>query len=522
MILCISTYSATAPLTAFAKQYGFRGATLHGVNPVILASGLSVDYDEVSKEAEKLRLGLTRADNVEIEFGYGGKTYRLRLDLGGQEAQKSHGLCRGGPDVANLPAGEVYFVPKGAEGEFPMKYEDGTLGLMTVRDGRVVDATLLQGSENTVAAHRDKLRSDPATGELGELGLRHAKAPVSGRDIQDEKIFGTFHIATGRSDHLGGGITPDRFEHKGNATHDDILYSPTKTPEIMGERVVMRRNRRIGDGHREIQAYRVPAQSDRAVMPVNLYETDRLLAEYLLFHYGQPEEILPWSFGPSGALDFAVRVVSESLDFASLPASARALDLGCAVGRSSFELARHCQTVVGIDSSANFIRAANGLRIRGSLPYARTDEGRLVTPLEARVPAEIDRQRVQFETGDAGALRADLGRFDTALLINLIDRLPEPQRCLDQLPGLLDPGAQLVIASPYTWMEEYTSLDNWLGGYELADKRVSTFDTLREKLAPDFDFVRSVDLPFLIREHTRKFQWSVSRAGVWRKRQAVS
>ena len=40
MILCISTYSATAPLTAFAKQYGFRGATLHGVNPVILGSGL--------------------------------------------------------------------------------------------------------------------------------------------------------------------------------------------------------------------------------------------------------------------------------------------------------------------------------------------------------------------------------------------------------------------------------------------------------------------------------------------------
>ncbi len=145
LILCISTYSATAPLTAFAKQYGFRGATLHGVNPVILASGLSVDYDEVSKQAEKLRLGLTRADAVEIDFGYGDQTYRLRLELGGQEAQKSHGLCRGGPDVANLPAGEVYFVPTGAEGEFPMKYEDGTLGLMTVKDGRVVDAELAAG-----------------------------------------------------------------------------------------------------------------------------------------------------------------------------------------------------------------------------------------------------------------------------------------------------------------------------------------------------------------------------------------
>ena len=32
IILCISTFSATAPLTAFAKQHGFRGATLHGLN----------------------------------------------------------------------------------------------------------------------------------------------------------------------------------------------------------------------------------------------------------------------------------------------------------------------------------------------------------------------------------------------------------------------------------------------------------------------------------------------------------
>ena len=242
LILCISTYSATAPLTAFAKQYGFRGATLHGVNPVILASGLAVDYDEVSRQAEKLRLGLTRAEAVEIDFGLDGQTYQLRLELGGQEAQKSHGLCRGGPDVANLPAGEVYFVPRGAEGEFPMRYEDGTLALMTVKGGRVVDVALLRGDKEIVATHRTKLLSDPATGELGELGFGTQLLPVSGRDIQDEKIFGTFHIATGRSDHLGGGLTPDRFADKLNATHDDILYSPAKTPEIMGRQVRMIRD----------------------------------------------------------------------------------------------------------------------------------------------------------------------------------------------------------------------------------------------------------------------------------------
>ena len=123
-----------------------------------------------------------------------------------------------------------------------MRYEDGTLALMTVKAGRVVEVELLRGDKDIVATHRKKLLSDPATGELGELGFGTQMLPVSGRDIQDEKIFGTFHIATGRSDHLGGGLTPDRFTDKHNATHDDILYSPTKTPEIMGRQVRMIRN----------------------------------------------------------------------------------------------------------------------------------------------------------------------------------------------------------------------------------------------------------------------------------------
>lgn len=232
IILCISTYSATAPLTAFAKKYGFRGATLHGLNKIILSSGLAVDYREVSVEAEKLRLGLTKADWVEIDFEHAGRVHTLHLELGGQEAQKSHGLCVDEPDVANLPAGEVYFVPTGARGAFPMKYEDGTIGLMEVEGGRIKKATLLSGNPETITAHNAKLVSDPVTGELGELGFGTQILPVSGRDIQDEKIRGTIHVATGRSDHLGGDLTPEKFASSKNATHDDILFAPHKTPEI--------------------------------------------------------------------------------------------------------------------------------------------------------------------------------------------------------------------------------------------------------------------------------------------------
>jgi hypothetical protein len=243
IILCISTHSATAPLTALAKRHGFRGATLHGVNEIILRSGLAVDYNEVSRDAEKLRLALTWADHFEIDFALGDDTHTLRLECGRQEAQKSHGIClTDEPDVANLPAGEVYFVPTGGQGAFPMQYADGTLGLQQVSGGRVTRATLIRGDQAVIDAHNAKLADDPVTGELGELGFGTQVLPVSGRDIQDEKILGTVHVATGRSDHLGGDLTPDKFAKAQNATHDDILFSPKKTPDITVAEVRMHRN----------------------------------------------------------------------------------------------------------------------------------------------------------------------------------------------------------------------------------------------------------------------------------------
>jgi len=222
IILCISTFSATAPLTAFAKQYGFRGATLHGVNDVILNSGLAVDYEDVSVDAEKLRCAMTRADWVEIDFTVeNGPDMTVRLELNQQEAQKSHGLCQGDtPDIANLPAGEVYFVPTGA------------VGKLTVTGGCIIKAELIAGNAKTIDEHNAKLADDPMTGVLGELGFGTQVLPVSGADIQDEKVLGTCHLATGRDDHLGGHITPQKFKRHQNATHDDILFAPHKTPNF--------------------------------------------------------------------------------------------------------------------------------------------------------------------------------------------------------------------------------------------------------------------------------------------------
>ncbi len=243
LILCISTWSATAPLTAKAKEYGFRGATLHGLNDVILNSGLAVDYREVSRDAEKIRLALTKADSMEIDFTLeDGRVLTATLGLDRQEAQKSHGLCLGEkPDIANLPAGEVYFVPTDANGQFPMKYEDGTLGVLDVKDRCIYRSTLIEGNQETIDAHNARLADDPMTGTLGELGFGTQVLPVSYADIQDEKVLGTCHLATGRDDHLGGDILPGMFKKHENATHDDILFAPHKTPNFNISQVRMNR-----------------------------------------------------------------------------------------------------------------------------------------------------------------------------------------------------------------------------------------------------------------------------------------
>jgi leucyl aminopeptidase (aminopeptidase T) len=113
---------------------------------------------------------------------------------------------------------------------------------MTVSDGRIVDGRLLKGDGGEVDRLLAKFRADPASGAIGELGFGTQDLPVSGSDIQDEKILGTVHIATGRSDHLGGDVTPDKFRDKSNATHEDILFAPHKTPEVAIPEVRMEKN----------------------------------------------------------------------------------------------------------------------------------------------------------------------------------------------------------------------------------------------------------------------------------------
>ncbi len=248
-------------------------------------------------------------------------------------------------------------------------------------------------------------------------------------------------------------------------------------------------------------------------MATDFYESDAAVEQYLLFHYGTPEQICPLLPEARTACGFPARCVSESLRHIDLRKRARALDLGCAVGRSSFELGRHFDEVVGIDFSRLFVAEAERMRRQHLMTIHAPREGEAKDEMHVQLPPDLRTGRVQFETGDACALRGDLGSFDLVLMANLIDRLPDPARCLARLPDLVGSAGWLVITSPYTWLEEYTPREKWLdgGGH-------GTLSALKERLAPAFEFERAFDLPFLIREHRRKFQWSVAEVSIWQRK----
>jgi putative 4-mercaptohistidine N1-methyltranferase len=244
----------------------------------------------------------------------------------------------------------------------------------------------------------------------------------------------------------------------------------------------------------------------------NLYETSKLLEEYLLLHYGTEDQILPWSFGPKQALEFPRRCVADRIRPVE---GARALEIGCAVGRACFELSQKCAEVIGIDFSRSFIEQATELAKDRKVCFSSADEGELTRSHSYELESRFNPERVQFEVGDATQLRPDLGDFDIVLACNLLCRVPDPQAVLRRFPDLVKPGGQLLITSPYTWMEEYTPRRFWLGGFHRDGEAVRSLESITKALESDFVLDSVEDMPFLIREHARKFQWSVSQSSRW-------
>ena len=253
------------------------------------------------------------------------------------------------------------------------------------------------------------------------------------------------------------------------------------------------------------------SNSYRTKLNDNVYETDELIAQYCEFHYGSEN---------FGVKNFCVNSVELLKPYIKNIKTKKALDLGCSVGRSTYELARNFDEVIGIDFSANFINVGVKLKNYDSLIYKVKKEGEIFeeksVSLESLGLEEI-KNKVSFMQGDACNLKDIYTGFDLIFCSNLIDRLYYPQMFLDDIPNRINKDGLLVLLSPYTWLEDYTPKENWLGGYMKDNKEVYTLDTLKEKLL-DFELLETIDVPFVIKETSRKYQHTISQMSIWKKK----
>ncbi|WMC09314.1 5-histidylcysteine sulfoxide synthase [Oceanimonas pelagia] len=246
------------------------------------------------------------------------------------------------------------------------------------------------------------------------------------------------------------------------------------------------------------------------VEPVNTYETDELVAQYLEFHYGDAYFGVP---------NYPVACVNALLGHLPHVSKGRALDLGCSVGRASFELARHFDRVDGIDFSARFIQHGFQLKESGQTRFAIPTEGELVEFKEASLEqmgyAGVA-DRIEFVQGDAHNLKPRFTGYDLIFCGNLIDRLYDPAAFLSKVHQRLNRSGCLVLTSPYTWLEEYTPKARWLGGIKVNGENFTTLDGLKAVLGEHFELVGRQDIPFVIRETRRKFQHTLAEMTVWK------
>ncbi|RBW48537.1 5-histidylcysteine sulfoxide synthase [Marinobacter sp. F3R11] len=258
--------------------------------------------------------------------------------------------------------------------------------------------------------------------------------------------------------------------------------------------------------------FRYITSDSEVVEPNAYYESNKLLAEYAEFHFGDP------SFGVG---NFPKALADLALDAMQGKTAHKALDLGCACGRSSFELARKFDVVEGVDFSANFINLGVEMANRGSVRYSLTEEGDLVsyhTRTLKGLGLDTYADKVSFHQGDACNLKPTFTGYDLVLAANLIDRLYRPRRFLDSIHERINDGGLLIIASPYTWLEEHTPKEEWIGGFKKDGENYTTLDGLRDHLSNHFRLVGEPrKVPFVIRETRHKHQHTLSEVTVWER-----
>lgn len=246
----------------------------------------------------------------------------------------------------------------------------------------------------------------------------------------------------------------------------------------------------------------------------NPYNADATVNLYIHFHFCDTKYF--------GVPNYAKAVADVAIANTDKSQRNRVLDLGCATGRTSFELAKEFKHVTGIDYAQRLIDVAVEFQKNHRLQWSVCNHGDIkdefACSLKDFALTEAMLQRIEFATGDAHKLDAKYTNYDCIVACNLIDRLHSPLLFLENVHTLINKNGILIILDPYTWLQDYTEKSKWIGARVIDNKPVSTFDALKRILSAKFSFVKEQDVPFVIRETARKYQHTLSHCTIWKKK----
>lgn len=190
-----------------ATMTGARIATMPGITEDMFFNGpITADYGKVAALTERVTEVLDAADTAELRSG--GHT--LTMSIAGRKGHVSSGVYRNKGDFGNLPSGEAYLAPLEGTAEGSVVIDGSFSGLGSLRSPLTLffEKGFMVRVEGPDAARLEKTLGDnPLARNLAELGIgTNDKARVTGIILEDEKIYGTVHIALGSNDSFGGTV----------------------------------------------------------------------------------------------------------------------------------------------------------------------------------------------------------------------------------------------------------------------------------------------------------------------------
>jgi SAM-dependent methyltransferase/uncharacterized protein YbaR (Trm112 family) len=230
------------------------------------------------------------------------------------------------------------------------------------------------------------------------------------------------------------------------------------------------------------------------------------LSAYAFDHYG---DLDPTERKDSPVLPGSVlALLEQGLSRIEARVNGPVIDLGCAVGRTSFELAKTVDhLVLGVDLNFAMLRAAALILHEGRIAYPRRRVGMVFDQRKFSAALEAA-SKVDFWVCDATCLPFADASFSLAASLNVLDCVQSPYDHLKELSRILEPHAEAFVSAPYDWNVNATPVEAWLGGHsQRSEKRGASEVMLRSLLAGG-------DHPYAIQElelisETEGFPWSL-------------